>query len=90
MPLRLSAVPHRSVIYTTIGFTLMEVLMIVLGFHVFAFYDQLGCDPLRTGQVKGANQVTGALQLSKRDDSPSSGDNIILTLTISDWCNIGT
>ena len=48
-----------SVFLWNIPLTLtMYTLVYLCGIVVYAYYEQLGCDPLKTGQITSSNQVT--------------------------------
>ena len=47
-----------SVFLGTIPFRLLvDTILYMCAIIVFAYYDQLGCDPVKTGQVRSTNQV---------------------------------
>ena len=41
----------------TIGSSIFAVICVIAGMVVFAYYAQMGCDPLVTGQIPNINQV---------------------------------
>ena len=50
---------HRCVIGTIPGSILLSSLSCACGFVVFAYYANLGCDPLEAGYIENPNQVCG-------------------------------
>ena len=48
---------YRAVLLNPVGFTVFHVLSVLIGLVVFAYYINIGCDPLKSGIITNSNQV---------------------------------
>ena len=48
---------HRAVLINIPLIIIVYSLTCMVGFVVFAFYQERGCDPLRSGEIGNSNQV---------------------------------
>ena len=48
---------HRTLLLNIPGLFIMVSLCCMAGMVLFAWYEHIGCDPLKTGYVENSNQV---------------------------------